>query len=319
MRGKNKIQEKRLEEIVIGGLRLNFQRTCRVPTGKKNTLPAGLGSFPIYSCSDFKEGLPKGWKESGYFMPMYAQEAMWISMRDSYRGQPKSLIVAAGSINAISGKQMKNKKEFRMDGKDQNYLVVPPQPWLDGWKDPEGKVYQFVAAEMGSGETVEGQITGEEKIGGIQLAVFHPKKGQDLIPESRPREYIQAGGYEYLTLGGGSRSLRCCSFNDTAKGVTSMGLGKGGEIVQKIYPDPHGIDVWRKTPEEVNTLYLVSSEDFKQVTGCEAPETPVTYKKYQELGYPWFDLFDQHMDDQGGSSVFSKLKPVQAGKKEVEK
>lgn len=321
MRGKTIIEAKQLEDIVIGGMRFNFQRTCRVPTGKKNTLPAGLGSFPIYRCSDFKEGIPKDWNEKSYFMPMYAQEAMWISFRDSYRGQPKALIVAAGSINAISGKQMKNKKEYKLDADKQNYLVVPPQPWLDGWKDPEGKVYQFVAAEMGSGETVEGQITGEEKIGGIQLAVFDPKEGQKLVPESRPREYIQSGGYlgDYLSFAPkGSRGIMKCCFSASAqrtRSVTSMGLGRGGEIIQKIYPDPHGVEVWKKTPTEVNTLYLISSEDFKQVTGCAAPETPVTYEKYQELGYPWFLLHDQHMDDQKGNKIFSKLKPVESGKK----
>jgi hypothetical protein len=48
-------------------------------------------------------------------------------------------------------------------------------------KDKDGKIYQFVAANMGSGETVEGQITGKEKVGGIQLIVYDPKEGKNLV------------------------------------------------------------------------------------------------------------------------------------------
>ena len=93
-----------------------------------------------------------------------------------------------------------------------------------------------------------------------------------------------------------------------------MGLGKGGTIEQKIYPDPYGFDVWNKTPEGSVRLYMVSSEDFKQITGYDAPPTPVTYKKYQELGLPWFELYDSKLKDTKGSGVFDKLKEVGEGK-----
>lgn len=216
--------------------------------------------------------------------------------------------------------------------KEQNYLVVPPQPWLDGWKAEDGKIYQFVAAEMGSGETVEGQITGEEKIGGLQFLVFDPKEGQKLIHKTRPHEYIIGGcwgGYEG-TLPGHSSSIYasdivCAAAGAIApiamrspqavkKAVTSMGLGRGGEIEQKIYPDPYGIEVWKELPTAVEVIYMVSSEDFKQVTGYDAPPTPVTYEKYQQYGLPWFELHDQKYKDTKGSDIFAKLKPVGEGK-----
>ena len=85
------------------GVQCNFQRTCRVPEGRINSLPAGLGSFPIYKVSDFKSGAPKDWKEEGYFFPMYKQEAMWINFSRNYRN-PRAMIIAAGNINAITGK-----------------------------------------------------------------------------------------------------------------------------------------------------------------------------------------------------------------------
>jgi hypothetical protein len=336
-------------EINVGGLSLNFQRTCRVPSGEINSLPAGLGAFPMFKVSDFKSGCPKHWKEDSWFFPMYRQEAMWVNFNRLSRN-PRAVIVAAGNVNAVSGKpfdlskDLFGKKNGRKEGelkieleKKQNYLVVPPQPWIDGWKAEDGKIYQFVAAELGSGETVEGQITGEETVGGIQLIVFGPKPGQNLIPKTRPHEYISGGSWSYSTLGGsfdGNMIMACCASVPSSKSVVrrgsdrglerlassvrDMGLGKGGEIEQKIYPDPYGLKVWNDVPAGSVRIHLVSSEDFKQITGYNAPETPVTYAKYQELGLPWFDLYDSKYKDTKGNSVFDKLKEVGEGKAKQE-
>src|SRR3989338_10251023 len=104
-------KKKRLEHIVISGLDINFQRTCRVPSGKVNDLPAGLGSFPIYKVDDFKSGAPKDWKQESYFMPMYRQEAMWLHFQRYGLTQPVALMVGAGNINAVSGKQFEKTKK----------------------------------------------------------------------------------------------------------------------------------------------------------------------------------------------------------------
>lgn len=351
--------------LYVAELQISFQRTCRVPQGKINSLPASLGSFPLYQVRDFKQGVPKEWQEDAYFFPMYKQEAMWISFGRGRNEQPKALIIGAGNINAISGKPFdpskdklsgKKKKSKGLDirlEQEQNYLVVPPQPWIDGWKAEDGKVYQFVAAEMGSGETVEGQITGEETIGGLQFILYNPLPGQNLINETRPHEYISGGSWgsddydehpvSYGKLMCSSNALNLthtlshyknvsygklmCSSHApqlrarsgasvmyaAQRSMQAMGLGRGGEISQKIYPDPHGIGVWNPEPRAVSRLYLVSSADFKQITGHAAPPTPVTYEKYQQLGLPWFDLYDEKLEDTSGSSVFEKLKPVSGG------
>ncbi len=319
--------------LTVGGLSIDFQRTCRVPSGIINSLPAGLGSFPLYKVADFKSGVPSDWNAESYFFPMYKSEAMWMSFSRNYK-DPTALIVAAGNINAISGKPFDLTKEtingevLRMPAgldiklEDQNYLVVPPQPWLDGWKAEDGKVYQFVAAEMGSGETVEGQITGEEKVGGIQFITYKPKEGLKLVPQTRPREHIIGGDYDYcieemLCFGGSKEALYRSAIADCS--VQSMGLGKGGEIDQKIYSDPYGLDVWSQSHCGAARIYIVSSADFKQITGRAAPPTPVTYEKYQSLGMPWFELYDEKYKDTKGSSVFDKLKPVSGGPTLVEK
>ncbi len=383
----------KMDYIEAGGLRISFQRTCRVPEGRTNELPAGLGRFPIYRVADFKEGAPAEWREDGYFLPMFPQEAMWISFDRDHVIQPRAVIVGAGNINAVSGKpfipadnkfdKSKNKSkelDVRLE-KEQNYIVAPPQPWLDGWKADGEKIYQFVAAEMGSGQTVEGQITKKEKVGGIQFIVYEATK--KLIPESRPHEHISSGSlghpipigppmveevesldflmgsddepvyggvddeirfkgaseYEsrgYAPQAMGMRSLgaaHACAGGvprgvgaaaagvresapriRSVRAIRSMGLGRGGEIKQKIYPDPHGLEVWKPEPLAVENVYLISSEDFKQLTGFNAPATPVTYEVYQQYGLPWYELHDSSKGDTKGSKLFGKLKPVGDGK-----
>ncbi len=309
-----------LSEIVMAGLRIGFQRTCRVPSGKMNSLPAGLGAFPIYRVSEFARTVPSEWQKDGFFIPMYRQEALWISFPQRHNfSSPQALMVAAGNINAITGDQIKHRNgslDMRLQD-EQNYLVIPPQPWLDGWKAEDGKVYQFVAAELGSGETVEGQLTGKETVGGIQLAVFMPKAGKNLTIESRPNEYISAGGWEggnsFVFYDGMPKGMRRVGLESMA--LTSMGLGKGGEISQKIYPDPYGLEVWNSTAASLGNVHIISSEDFRQITGRNAPPTPITYEMYQKLGYPWFDLYDSKLQDTESSGKFDHLKEVGKGKK----
>lgn len=305
--------------INVGGLEISFQRTVRVPEGKLNSLPAGLGAFPVYKVSDFDRTAPKEWNREGFFIPMYAQEAMWMSFGRDYSSTPKALVVGAGNINAITGKpfdpsktnkRAKSGLDIKLE-KEQNYMVTPTQPWLDGWKAEDGKVYQFVAAELGSGQTVEGQITGEETAGGIQFIVYDALK--DKLPKiERPHAHTLGGCYgsleSFALCDSAPKAFRCAS-----NSVQSMGLGRGGEIDQKVYPDPYGLEVWKKKPTAVELIHIVSSEDFEKVTGYRAPSTPVTFEKYQELGYPWFALYDKHYKDTEGSDVFGNLKPVDGG------
>ena len=53
------------QNLEVGGLGISFHRTCRVPAGKMNSLPASLGHFPIFKVEDFKNGVPKDWNEDG--------------------------------------------------------------------------------------------------------------------------------------------------------------------------------------------------------------------------------------------------------------
>src|SRR5882762_3913128 len=160
--------------VQIGDLRVTFHRTLRIPDdGRRYPLPPSLGSFPVCRVEDYADRVPASWLEhGGVFLPLYQREAMWLSFDSVRSWRPQALKVAVGMVNAVSGEPWSQ----RIDD-EQDYLVCPPQPWLDGIKSEDGIIRQFVAMPLGMGYTVEGQLTGEERFGGIQLIAFDPKDG----------------------------------------------------------------------------------------------------------------------------------------------
>ncbi|KAG8995286.1 hypothetical protein FRB93_001180 [Tulasnella sp. JGI-2019a] len=90
--------------------------------------------------------------------------------------KPVAIRVFTGGINGLSGQvdlvgdvEQPAKKRKTGLGMNQDYVVVPDQPWLDGFVSSDSEVRQFVAKPLDTGETVESQVTGSDKLGGLQL------------------------------------------------------------------------------------------------------------------------------------------------------
>lgn len=243
-------------------LRINLQRTLRIPDdGKPYPLPPGLGRFPVLQVDDYKEQVPSHWRErGGVFVPMYASEALWIAFARngaSHTGPvyPFAVRVAAGKINAVSGDGW---SDVMTPG---DHLVTPPQPWLDGFAVEKGKIRQFVAAPLGAGLTVEQQLTGSEKHGGIQIEV-RPLKAREyekLVEKERARQVLRW-------------------------------LGAGGLMSQQVYEDTFGIDAWDSATSRV-FLHLANSLAWQAITGTAPPASPCTVEAYTRSRMPWYDHY----------------------------
>ncbi|MGW4054360.1 hypothetical protein ACWENA_26405, partial [Streptomyces sp. NPDC004779] len=156
------------DSLLLGdGVRVRFVRTLRLPETGTHGLPPGLGTFPLRRVEDHLDTVPEHWRaKGGVMMPVYLREAMWLSFAGS--PEPTALQVGVGKVCAISGEKWTG----RLSRRPQNYVVLPRQPWLDGINSGKGTVRQFVAVPLGMGATVEGQVTGEETVGGLQLQAF---------------------------------------------------------------------------------------------------------------------------------------------------
>ncbi|MDX9760204.1 MAG: hypothetical protein RBU27_13675 [Bacteroidota bacterium] len=269
---------------------LTFQRTLRIPDdGREYPLPPGLGSFPLYPVRDFRERVPAHWDiEHGYILPMHQREAMWIDFDGAY-WKPNAVKVGVGLVNAVSGTEW----NLALGASPQDYLVVPDQPWLDGIKSGEGTIRQFVAVPLGTGYTVEAQVTGKESDGALRIAVFEPKPGRfpDQPPEpERDALYSKAPALAQSLEAGG------------------MGIGAGGTMRQKVYEDAYGVATWSVDQTQEVVIYIVNSAQFESLTGITPPPTPIDAATYTAYGFPWFDLYDEHKKDLHASEELKKVK-----------
>ena len=92
-----------------------------------------------------------------------ARPCGWVGWEQA--GNPVPVKVGVGRVNAITGGPW----DVALPAQEQDYLVCPPQLWLDGIKSGSGHIRQFVAAPLGHGVTVEAQMTGADTFGGLVL------------------------------------------------------------------------------------------------------------------------------------------------------
>lgn len=274
--------------------RIEFQRTLRIPDdGREYPLPAGLGRFPLTHIEDHAEKVPAQWqKRGGVLLPMYQSEALWINFSGNY---PMAIKVAAGKINAVTGEAWSD----GLSGLPQDYVVVPTQPWLDGYSVEEGLIRQFVAMPLGSGYSAEEQITGEAEFGGIQL-IAYPMKAEFY-------ERLQA---ERRKVARKRKSAPMMCSEELAAPCESMGLAAGGLMRQVIHTDPHGIHAWDRAHTSRCFVHLLNSEHYQGITGHKPPHPPLSKAEYQKQGIPWFEHYADRRPGLPGSTTLAGVKSI---------
>jgi len=273
---------------------VDFQRTLRIPDdGNDYPLPPGLGSFPL-SKIDGKT-----------VMPMYQAEAMWMSFYDS--SYPVALKIGTGSINAVNGEKWS-------DGllrDPQSYVVLPEQPWLDGYCVEKGVIRQFVAVRLGDGYSTEEQLEGTEE-GGIRLEavpvnpeIYFEKDLKDSLPKSL--EDVLRAEYEPPSFGD-----LCFSLEDAAPcAAAGMGLGAGGRMKQDIYEDQWEAEDWDLEHALEKRVEICDAVRWFDLMGQLPPTKPVTAKTYSDYGMPWFDYYRDDMKALETTGRLAQLKSVQ--------
>jgi hypothetical protein len=268
---------------------IDFKRTLRIPDDNNPyPLPPGLGQFPVMHIDDYASKLPDDWvSHGGVFIPMYQSEALWINFHGYY---PCAVKVAAGKINAVDGSSWTKE----LSTSDQDYAVITKQPWLDGFNVSEGYIRQFVAMPLGEGYTAEEQITGKAEHGGLQVIVYPMKRGHyEEMVKKKPKAVSVSSCDEYFDIPAFRRQ-------------ESMGLAPGGLMRQKIYDDPHGVDVWDQENGVRCFIHIVNSAVYTDITGTAPPHKSPTAKEYNSAGLPWFEYYSD-ATPVGGSKILGRL------------
>ena len=141
---------------------------------------------------------------------------MWIRFDSRHRFAIK---VHLGGVNAISGEPMDENTATKLrrlnsmanNKSIQDYVVTPDQLWLDGIASEDGCVRQFVAMPLGSGYSVEAQVTGKDVVGGLQFEItptVSKTSGMKTPPSSAKGSTSTAATVFIKTLTGKTITLR---------------------------------------------------------------------------------------------------------------
>jgi len=277
---------------------IEFKRTLRIPDdGQTYPLPPGFSNFELRHVEDYAQTTPEWQAKGGVMMSMYQAEAHWLNFDGYY---PIALKVGTGKINAIDGANWTEglghksiaPPEWRVTraNGDQNYVVIPEQPWLDGYCVGEGLIAQFVAMALGQGATAEEQIKGTTA-GGIQLQAFPLKaeKWEAILEERRRKRDLDYGVMDCL--------------------CDDMGLAPGGRMIQEIYKDPYATEDWDLDHSSRCWIHICNSEKWEQITGEKPPHAPYLMEEYTKAGLPWFEYYCEDPALRG-SKVLNDLKTV---------
>ncbi|WP_079657963.1 hypothetical protein [Streptomyces sp. 3214.6] len=299
-----------------GGVAVRFMRTLRLPEKGTHDLPPGLGAFPVRRVSDHAGTVPAEWlARGGVLLPMYLREAMWLSFAGST--EPAALQVGAGKVCAVSGKPWSS----RLSRDPQNYLTLPRQPWLDGINSGRGTVRQFVAVPLGLGATVEGQVTGEEVWGGVQLQSFPLNEVERAEwREAERRRSLETRSVKSVRAYGAPPPPGAAPMMPAAtpapggaprvRAAAAMGLGVGGSMRQEVYQDVRPVEDYTERPAARVFVHLVTPPEWRRITGEEPPPSPVDRAAYTQAGLPWFDYYDDDAHDVAPSDTLAGVQPV---------
>ena len=286
----------------LATLTIAFERTLRIPDdGGTYPLPPGLGRFPLRHIDDHADAVPSEWlKRGGVLLPMYQAEAMWMLFAPDEAPDRRSpycfaVKVATGKINALTGESWRR----GLSRNPQDYLVIPQEPWLDGYCVEKGTIRQFVAMPLGEGYSVEEQVSGRPEFGGLQLEVMPMRP--EVFDRRFPRSFREPDSGAHLFCR--SSTTLCCS-------DLGMGLAPGGRMRQEIYADPFSIHDWDTEHTSRCFVHLLNSVAWRQVTGAEPPSKPVSASQYTAAGLPWFDYYDEDAKALKGSGILDRVKSV---------
>ena len=279
---------------------ISFQRTLRIPDDDTDyPLPPGLGRFPLRHVDDYADRLSeRDLRRGGIILPMHQAEAMWINFETQGPrrfGYPFAVKIAAGKINAVTGKPWSE----HLNDDPQDYMVVPEQPWLDGYSVGQGIIRQFVAMPLGAGYSAEEQITGAAEFGGLQIMAWPMKADfyERILAARLKREQEELRGPQ-----------PCYSMMPDAE--MSMGLAPGGRMRQAIYDDPYGLDAWDQRHGSRCFVTIANTANWIAVTGEVPPTSPPTAADYSRRGLPWFEYYNADAEVLAGSKVLGDLKSV---------
>jgi len=297
-----------------------------------HSLPPGAPR-PAHVVDEYPK-CPENWmngsdKASSYFVPVEAGKGMWFDFTmNQGHAHEVAVVISVQGINPLTGKKMtalnleQYKKQCPIHNVDfqqdrfcpeceykwpaQSYISTTTGQtlWLDGFRNEQGEVRQYIISEEEMQRGVAQQMIGEDRVWAIGFAFY-------LSKEAKPKPVYRERRLYSMGAGGGTMA-KCCSFNGDADtlsyaadelGLESMDVqergatrsvsakraatkklevGAGARIDQEIGVDPKDIDFWEEEPAGMIYVNYINPELCQQILeGGKREETKEGYLEWR--------------------------------------
>jgi len=113
-----------------------------------------------------------------------------------------------------------------------------------------------------------------------------------------------------LRGGGDATSMQDQAPSAEEQKANEMGLAVGGKMKQKIYEDDNSIDKYNLEYPTRIFVNIANQILWKNITNLPMPLSPASPQTYKDYGYPWFELYDENLQDLKPSKALMDVKSI---------
>lgn len=175
-------------------------------------------------------------------VPVPDDEAFWLGLEADMPVALRPAICAPDTLDLVTG--LPAAPGLRSE--PQNYVVVPPQQWLEGLSLPDRRCARQLVKRSASAH----HAVVEE----LRFEVYLPR----VAYRARPQHAA----------------------------ASSIGCEQRGHLPHAVHLDPYGVDYWRLVADVTSRVRIASSDEFTRLTGAPGPEPLDTAKAYRGWRLP---------------------------------
>jgi hypothetical protein len=156
------------------------------------------------------------------------------------------------------------------------------------------KHYSHAAMSLG--------LSGDEVLRQIESFRLHFEKvlGKGGFDDLIPKAHLQKRVLDSAQLSGAFMPKR----------TVEMGIAAGGTIKQQILEDTYGAESWDEAAFRDVVIHIVNSEVYQQITGREAPPSPISAEQYERFKIPWYSDYKEKAPSLSPVAMFKRILSV---------
>lgn len=221
--------------LSVGDLEITFQRSTKLAAGAPPARVRSFGALPVARLT-----------ADMAIVPLADEESVWLGLEGRNPTTPcalRVLVVGVSLEDAVSG----TVPAVHLADAPQNYIVVPPQGWLEGATAADACARQFVRRPDGEHQQVVHEF---------RLSVVPLRSTMAGLAPGVPQAPRRAVGPHRPSAWSTHRPPAC---------------QQAGHLERHLAPDSHGVGAWDVASASRVRVQLVSGPEYQRLSGSGPP------------------------------------------------